>query len=173
MNKYKLIIFDMDGTLADRDTAALLPNVREKLHSLNGTHKMSIATNQGGVGLRLQMEKEGWGEPESFPTEDKINAHIQLVLEQLGIDIYVAKCFRFKNKKGEWSPLPADGIERLVWCKTWRKPYPGMLFNNMRLEDVTPEETLMVGDSEDDKQAAANAGCDFQWAWEFFGWEKP
>jgi len=36
-----------------------------------------------------------------------------------------------------------------------------------------PSETLMVGDRVEDKAAAEAAGCDFIWAWEFFGRDKP
>lgn len=48
-----------------------------------------------------------------------------------------------------------------------------MLQYAMRLKEVLPAQTLMVGDSAEDQQAAAAAGCDFLWAWEFFGRPAP
>jgi D-glycero-D-manno-heptose 1,7-bisphosphate phosphatase len=50
-----------------------------------------------------------------------------------------------------------------------RKPAPGMLQKIMRYWGCSPKDTLYVGDMESDRQAAINAGCDFQWASEFFG----
>lgn len=60
-----------------------------------------------------------------------------------------------------------------MWRQDWRKPAPGMLQYAMRLKEVLPAQTLMVGDSAEDQQAAAAAGCDFLWAWEFFGRPAP
>ena len=39
----------------------------------------------------------------------------------------------------------------------------------MEFWEVEREETLFVGDMESDRFAAENAGCDFQWARDFFG----
>jgi hypothetical protein len=43
-----------------------------------------------------------------------------------------------------------------------------MLMDIMKFWDERPEDTLYVGDMASDLQAAANAGCDFMWAHEFF-----
>jgi phosphoglycolate phosphatase-like HAD superfamily hydrolase len=40
----------------------------------------------------------------------------------------------------------------------------------MRAAGYSPAETLMVGDSDTDKQAAEAAGVRFEWAADFFGW---
>ena len=42
-----------------------------------------------------------------------------------------------------------------------RKPQPGMLKNIMKLFHIDESKTIFVGDSEKDKVAANNAGCDF------------
>jgi phosphoglycolate phosphatase-like HAD superfamily hydrolase len=39
--------------------------------------------------------------------------------------------------------------------------------------EVSPEETLFVGDRNEDLEAARNAGCGFIWAWQFFGEDGP
>ena len=53
-----------------------------------------------------------------------------------------------------------------------RKPNPGMLEKLIKQYRTTPDQTLMVGDMESDRLAAENAGCDFIWAWDLFGFEK-
>src|SRR5687768_16117153 len=110
--QYKLIIFDMDGTLADRDTGELLKGVSDWFgvyKYVTGGVKVAIATNQGGVGLRHWMETGNFGKPEKYPTEDDIWQRIKQVFNQLGLRqtqslVYV--CFAYKSQKGEWSPTP-------------------------------------------------------------------
>src|SRR5947209_9812445 len=59
-----------------------------------------------------------------------------------------------------------------VWISVdprWRKPQPGMLIVACGAANVSPEDTLFVGDRPEDKEASENAGTSFQWAWEYFG----
>ncbi len=49
-----------------------------------------------------------------------------------------------------------------------RKPGPGMLLHAMSKFHVTAARTLMVGDRDEDRQAAARARCDFEDATKFF-----
>jgi phosphoglycolate phosphatase-like HAD superfamily hydrolase len=46
-----------------------------------------------------------------------------------------------------------------------------MIKRLMRRFRARPDETLFVGDMETDESAARDAGCRFQWAHEFFGWD--
>jgi len=50
-----------------------------------------------------------------------------------------------------------------------KKPAPGMLNELMTQLGYDPVNTVFVGDSESDYQAAQAAGCGFAWAREFFG----
>jgi len=45
-----------------------------------------------------------------------------------------------------------------------------MLREIMCAEGISPSNTIMVGDSDTDRQAAQSAGCNFVWAAEFFSW---
>lgn len=54
-----------------------------------------------------------------------------------------------------------------------RKPAPGMLWQQQAYWECTLDETLFVGDSLEDAQAADRAGCAFIQAYEFFGRPKP
>lgn len=171
---YKLIIFDLDGTLAPLDSSELYPDARAWMEN-NPTAQYVIATNQGGVGLRLWMEAEGFGEPGKYPTMEQWHKRLD-ALYPFGVlvapQVYI--CTRYQSKKsGKWSPVPYPEQSLNQWRADWRKPEPGMLIAAMEEQRVAPEETLMVGDGAEDQLAAENAGCDFQWAWEFFGREKP
>jgi len=117
------------------------------------------------------METEGFGEPDKYPTTSEVNdrlTHLFVTRQPLAFI-----CYRYQSQKsGKWCPIP-KGCEMLdEWSEAWRKPAPGMLLAAMATCGCDPENTLMVGDSEEDQQAAANAGCTFQWAWEFFGRPK-
>jgi HAD superfamily hydrolase (TIGR01662 family) len=176
---HKLIIFDMDGTLADRDTGELLEGVADWFsiykHVTSGV-KVAIATNQGGVGLRHWMETGGFGEPEKYPTETAVWERVNHVISQLGIsqaEIRTCVCFAYKSQKGIWSPTPQGEEREYKWSQHWRKPEPGMLLYLIKEHGVLASETLMVGDSPEDAQAAMRVKCEFQWAWDFFGCEKP
>jgi phosphoglycolate phosphatase-like HAD superfamily hydrolase len=187
MDKHKLIIFDMDGTLADRDSGGLLEGVADWFNKNRELYRFAIASNQGGVGLRQWMEQGNFGTPEKYPTEDDVYARAEKVRDAIGLDsstpIYLA--LRYQSKKGEWSPLPVNhelsykrrsDVEEdwlnTPYDKCWRKPDDGMIWIAMDFGD-SPSDVLMVGDSPEDEQAAAKAGVDFQWAWDFFGRDKP
>lgn len=60
-------------------------------------------------------------------------------------------------------PHPLDGD-----CEC-RKPKPGMLLAIMRHYDIEPANTMIVGNHEVDREAAARAGAGFTWSQDFFG----
>ena len=170
----ELIIFDVDGTLADRDTSELLPGVAEWFRENGRYYQIAFATNQGGVGLRYWMEEGGFGNPKDYPDITKVYNHLESVYRALP-DIDAEKalfdqthvCFAYQSKKsGEWGPVPEQSEK---WDSFYRKPSPGMLLRAMKHADVSPGLTLMIGDSEEDQLAAKAAGCLFERADTFFG----
>jgi len=180
LEQYDLIIFDLDGTLADRDTSQLLPGVRSWFQharpSLSAV--VVLASNQGGVGLRYWMESQGFGEPEKYPTAKGVEARLLSVMEQLefngrGIDD-ACMAFAYQSKaSGKWAPTPDIYQAEFHsvygrWDATFRKPAPGMLLDFMREYRANAGHTLMVGNSEEDHLAAAAAGCKFVEANAFF-----
>jgi D-glycero-D-manno-heptose 1,7-bisphosphate phosphatase len=52
-----------------------------------------------------------------------------------------------------------------------RKPKPGMLHRIMQYYGTAPSETVLVGNSLSDREAARAAGVDFMEAKAVFGWE--
>lgn len=168
---YNFIIFDIDGTLADRDTNVLLPGVLEWFQQRPNANA-ALVTNQGGVGLRWWMVKDDFGEPDYYPDEQDAMNHIQTVVNQLpdGFrDLLSYVCFAYQSKKsGKWSPTPEGREGDYRWMPEYRKPSPGMLLKAMQDANFSAHETLMVGDSDEDEQAAMAAGCSFMHADRFF-----
>ena len=157
---YRLIIFDADGTLRYCTVEGqpcpnragewkLYPDVIDKLAPFDWVHPgeefgvgYGIASNQGGVGVGY------------FPESTAMK-----LLEDT-----FREAFGFNPAEGtiEMCPhVPHSGCG----C---RKPDPALLNRLMELYGVSPENVLFVGDRDADRNAALNAGCDFQWASEFF-----
>ena len=154
---YKLIIFDVDGTLVrtksgetfrqGADDWQWLPGRREKLHALKGQGiKLAVATNQGGVAFGYLQQIDILRELTAMCIEGFI---------PLG-GLYVC----YTHPKATVSVYRADDDRR--------KPGPRMLQEAMNDFEADQHETLMVGDREEDKLAAENAGVAFAWAHDFF-----
>lgn len=184
LTQYDLIIFDVDGTLVESFTDRLLPGRRAFFAALallgpvGVGPQIALASNQGGVGLRFWMEKEGWGDPAQYPTRAEAEERVYGVAREIG-PLYsfpaVYICFAYQASDGRWSPTPEEAYDRPGlpgldprWSVGWRKPAPGMLLQAMEDADVISERVLMVGDRDEDKLAAERAGCAFASADEFF-----
>jgi HAD superfamily hydrolase (TIGR01662 family) len=156
---YQLYIFDLDGTLAERDSTRLLPGVAEWFAAHPDT-LTAIATNQGGVACRLA----GWGE--QYPRKSSVSLRVHSVAQRFGIpQKRVLISYAYQSKAGDWL-IFGKGIS---WSQDWRKPAPGMLLAAMSRAGVAPHNTIMVGDRDEDRAAAEAAGCAFAWAEDFFG----
>lgn len=161
--KYDLIIFDMNGTLTntpfiDKQPLHLLPGRKEHLAALREAYKRdgygnpapsyAIASNQGGVAF-------------GFISEQEARDEVGEIAHWIGTSIYEVSFGHPKPKAGYEKYATEAMLAR-------RKPAPGMLNMIMARLQIQPENTLMVGDMMEDKQAAQAAGIDFQWAREFF-----
>ncbi len=157
---YKLIIFDVDGTLVNTKSGATfrksaqdwqwMPGRLTKLAELKQAGvRMAIATNQGGVAF-------GYMEVADILRELQAMARIAGIPKG---GLYI--CYTH----------PKASIEQFRAVDNRRKPGPGMLLEAMRDFEASPEETLYVGDLPEDEEAAKNAGCQFIWAGKFFSEE--
>jgi len=168
-----LYIFDADGTLCDRQSGELLPDVAEKIATLPSDSILTICTNQGGVGLRYWMEKDGFGEPKKYPTESQVKNQYRRIAKQIGAQrVYLSFAYQSKTS-GKWGPVPNDSLitprERdTIWSPEWRKPAPGMLLAALADHNCDKSDAVFIGDSDEDQEAAANAGIKFVHADEFF-----
>lgn len=162
----RLVIFDADGTLIDRETGAWLPGVEAYFAGLPRRRPaFAIASNQGGVGCRVGFG--GFGNPERYPTETEALERYLALAGRIGARLYL--CFAYQARSGEWSARPTDARAPEFWRPDWRKPSAGMLVRAMRDARVSPGETLMVGDRDEDMGAAVAANVSFVWADVFFG----
>lgn len=181
---YDLIIFDLDGTLAEFKTGVILPGVRKwfgewRTLPRDERPRLALASNQGGIGLRYWMESEDFGNPSNYPTQQQVAEHVAKVMQGIGLrerDMMNYMCFAYQSKRtGMWSPIPHDVVmsknPRLInrWRDSHRKPNPGMLRDAVEDARARPAWTLMVGDWEEDAIAASAADVTFVWADEFFG----
>lgn len=149
----RLIIFDMNGTLTntpflDKQPLHVLPHVQSILSRLPQKLKLSLVTNQGGVAF-------------GYTTEEEVTREVAEIAKTLNIPYYAISFAHPSPKIGYEQYATSEQLAR-------RKPQAGMLIEAMHFYDIDPQDTLMVGDSEEDEQAAKAAGVRFEWANEFF-----
>jgi histidinol phosphatase-like enzyme len=188
----KAYIFDIDDTLFYRYSLEMLPGVKQFFSTLPNDRLVFLVTNQGGVGMRYwsaQMSniETDWREPtgnkevDKYPTEQSVFDRLDAIVAILnrysdGVQILPFVSFSYVSKKGNWGPFPPlIKVEDPVnWEKRMRKPNPGMLLRAKKLaeqhlqRDVDHQEFIMIGDRDEDRDAAKNAGMPFEWASVFF-----
>ena len=157
----KLLIFDADGTLrrclqhkgpchSDAGQWELIPGVKETLvnYCIPEVFDLAIATNQAGISL-------------GHRTIDDVILQLQILIMNYFPSTQICRVPIFV--------CPHD----IVANCSCRKPNPGMLLAAMQHSKCGTEDTVFIGDSEDDRGAAARAHVDFYYAHHFFGWEHP
>jgi D-glycero-D-manno-heptose 1,7-bisphosphate phosphatase len=152
--RYKVVIFDADGTLRrttiagqpcphDDDEWELIDGVAERLATLPAHVALGVASNQDHVGYGLISDE----------------AARRFLRDMLA---------RATGRSVDPAAIQLCPHRLEVTC-TCRKPEAGMLTAILAHYGVVPHEALFVGDSHVDREAAANAGTAFQWAVDFFG----
>ena len=136
-----LVLLDRDGTLIrnvpflhDPSKVEILPGVIEGLEKLQAAGlRLAIVSNQQGIGLGY------------FTVQDFIAVN-QALLRELGArGIRISKIYFCPHSLADQ-------------CSC-RKPAAGMVIRAMRDFKSAPQETFLIGDSDDDMQAGAAAGC--------------
>ena len=136
-----LILLDRDGTLIrnvpflhDPGKVEILPGVIDGLLKLQAAGlRLAIVTNQQGIGLGY------------YTVQDFIAVNQRLLRELGAREVRISKIYFCPHSLGEQ-------------CSC-RKPATGMITRAMRDFGAAPEQTFLVGDSDDDMQAGADAGC--------------
>jgi len=136
-----LVLLDRDGTLIrnvpflhDPAKVEILPGVIDGLLKLQAAGlRLAIVTNQQGIGLGY------------YTVQDFIAVN-QRMLRELGArGIRISKIYFCPHSLAEQ-------------CSC-RKPATGMITRAMGEFGIVPEKAFLVGDSDDDMQAGADAGC--------------
>lgn len=179
--KYKLVIFDLDGTILDTlDDLALAMNAARRMSGLaEQPHEKVMAMVGNGVKMLIKRS-----------TVDEPDADREKLFDDF-TSFYIDNCttntFPYKGIEDLLKKLRSEGIKIAVdtnkqerpskiLCETRLpglidkvvgqsekyplKPAPDAVFDLMREFGVKPEETLFVGDSEVDIQTGINAGVD-------------
>lgn len=193
MNNYPfdLYLFDIDGTLIDRDTGKYLPGVKEWFDAKPTDTAVALITNQGGPACR----EAGWGD--RYPSLDYVLEKYGRIADELNAMLYMSLAYcprdwrddmREVIKEHDGSIFPSDIHGRIArrWISgewmypkqlprhdirlrhTWRKPNNGMIVQAIRDfgldEDVMSStgKVVMVGDRFTDWLAAAmTPGCSY------------
>lgn len=178
IQKIRLVLFDRDGTLTKPASGATFPKSiddqqwmqgrLERLRELREQEmKTAIITNQGGA---------AWG----IFTPDAMCEMLSRQCEEAIINAFFV-CFHDTSEKAQ-QRAKIKGLTGNEDCQGYaalykgyhrRKPGPGMLLEVMDYFGVGCENTLMIGDREEDRLASEAASCNFMWSWIYFGDEEP
>ena len=176
MKAPKLLLCDLDSTLAVKWEPALLPGRAEAL-ALAGW-PVAIVTNQGGVHAGYHWRKKEPERGERYPTVESLRERLEAITAALPQVQAVYLAFYVGHDEFELPPERDDVRFRLAggvpfhgsWSPGWRKPNAGMLCQACRDFDVDPREVWFLGDAEDDRDAATTLGMPFsritEAAWE-------
>jgi len=157
----KSYIFDLDGTLrmgvngkfvrAGRfENQIPLPGVIEKLQSLTKEGvDIFVVTNQGAPSFGRTSELQIWR---------SIIYFTDVILGGIVKDV----------KLNHYHP---DGTVKHRYVDK-RKPKPDLLLELEEDYQIKKEDAVFIGNASLDETAASNAGVEFMWAHDFFGWDK-
>ena len=175
--KYKHIVFDIDGTLADTAKTAMI-SVQKMVYDLTGTLApmdellplfgmpcidiaimYHVPDPEYGVRLWQKYDHELQDQVLLFP------GIIEMLdkLYKKGFKMGVATS---RDRAEIAQQLPHYGIDqffdvRIAVDMTERgKPYPDPLYKYMELSGAKPEEMIYIGDSKHDMECALAAGVD-------------
>jgi len=156
----RALFVDLDGTVRATRTGRPHPvkswdqeireGVPERLLEYKGRRfKVVGVTNQGGVAF-------------SYLTENDVEEINRRLCEELLPGLFDLVLYCPCHPKGRLAPYRLDSEDR--------KPNPGMAFKARDALGLDLARSVMVGDSEDDRAFARNAGIGrFFWEREFFG----
>lgn len=152
----RTIRYSKSGTpfIKGSDDVALYPNVESKLHEYKQEGYLIFGlTNQGGVAF-------------GYKTVEQNDAEIERTKELFNDDPFTGIYSSFMHPRGNVYPYNFRSLSR--------KPNIGMLV--LIEEDAAKhgyvidwDNSLFVGDRNEDKECAKNAGIEFRWAKDFFG----
>ena len=178
MKNYDLIVFDWDGTIMD-STAVIVRSIQQAARDLGlPVPADSIASHVIGLGLTdaLSMAVPRLQRADYPRMVERYVAHwrtheddlvlfpgVRDLLAELRQQQYLLAVATGKSRAGLDRSLAHGALaDAFDWTRcadeTRSKPHPQMLFELMERFAVSPERTLMIGDTTHDSQMATNAG---------------
>lgn len=175
---YKLIIFDVDGTLIDTEKAVFLTYSRLYSEELGGAFTQEQMRSAYGVPTLEALTRLGFRNTAeagkkyhkylmSAYCEVKLFDGLPEVLERLKERGVVMGVATSRNKSEVSEDICLQGIrgyfKHLVCADDTQKhkPCPEPLLKLMEQAGASPDETLFIGDTDYDYLCARNAGVDF------------
>ncbi len=176
--RFRLIVFDWDGTLAD-STAIIAESIQAACRDIGEPPPDDIAARYViGLGLAdaLRLIAPALITERHSDLAARFRHHYltrdpeiplfdgaKELLSELGTAGHLMAVATGKTRTGLDRALIANGLQQrfdATRCadEGFPKPHPDMLLHLMDRLGVTPEETLMVGDTTHDLQLARNAG---------------
>ncbi|MBC7954354.1 MAG: HAD-IA family hydrolase [Cytophagales bacterium] len=177
--QYDLIAFDWDGTLFD-STALIARCIQLAVTDVGGTPPTTQAASYViGMGL---MQALAYAAPDVPPEKypklgERYHHHYMARQHDLSLFEGVLPLLAELKSRQHWLTVATGksrrGLDEVLQTvelagvfdgsrtadETAGKPHPLMLNELMREFGVTPERTLMIGDTTHDLQMALNAGC--------------
>jgi D-glycero-D-manno-heptose 1,7-bisphosphate phosphatase len=159
LRRYRLVIFDADDTLRRTTTPGQpCPHTRHEWELMPGVRNVlrRQAWNQSGspfLGIASNQDHVAYGHLSLAMARDLLRDLARVATDCLPPDPALQLC--------------PHALEVACTC---RKPEPGMLLAIMSHYDVSPDETLYVGNHMVDREAAARAGAAFCWSQDLFGY---
>lgn len=179
--RFKLIVFDWDGTLMDSEARIVSciqaafadvgepPPRREVARDVIGLgldEAMTVLWPDGGVAQRRKLvDRYRYHFLGSNETESSLFDGARDLVAALGEQGFLLAVATGKSRRGLESALVGTGLKgyfHATRCadETFSKPHPEMLLQLMAELAMDKSETLMVGDTEYDMEMANNAGVD-------------
>ena len=176
--RFKLIVFDWDGTLSDstviigeaiqnacRDLGEPVPDSRSARFVIGLGLADAMRTVAPGLPVQRHSELAAHYRQHYLAREDDIPLFpgAAELLEELDVCGYLLAVATGKTRVGLDRVLARNGLAsrfHATRCadEGFPKPHPDMLLHLMARLAVTPGETLMIGDTTHDLELARNAG---------------
>jgi len=190
LNNIGLILLDLDGTVrqckehSTNTSPAPCHNLSGQWEIILGTKYVLDMIDWTNIGLGIVTNQQQIGL--HIATTEAVEHEIQLTIQALfpqyplitvyspyipSLQLYSCHVERARMPKSgnivRYAPASLDASDYRT------KPSPWMILDLVRDYGERLDRTLMVGDTEKDRQAAQRAGVHFQWAWKFFGRSEP
>jgi len=178
--KYKLFVFDWDGTLMDSE-AKIVSCMKAAIGDIGFDERNDDQLrNIIGLGFKEALTVLYPGKSKQYDDfvaqyrnyflddnseESPLFSHVEPLLEFLNKNAYFVAIATGKGRQGLDKVLKETNLGQhfhVTRCadETFSKPHPQMLQEIMDFVGAEANETIMIGDTEYDLNMARNAGCD-------------